>query len=1466
MRKRIFFPLFILFVFFPLIIYLLSYTRLFNDEVRTILTTLVDDGTNARLHMGQIQGSIFGTFRIDGAALLYHGEPIAMVDTVQISHLPLSLITKTIQVMNVELINPRFYLVRYRDGSFNVDHIGKPSGRQGGKFDWTILARSVNIRGGQFTLYDSTVNRLVTHSLSDVPEAPLRRFDPTDFTVKDLDIRASASLSGDNLSVNMNNMSMRVDQPGLEIDSLRFGFFTSPGGTEVSGFRLRTGRTMIHIDLTLARQDLLDAFTVNTIRDKYFTANIQASNTDLRQVEGFVPLPIDSPSRFALSMFVSGTLDTFSVKQCLLRTDSSVIPLSGTFQDVLDSTLSMNISVSHADLDMAELADAMRKLGFPDFSQLRKMSLDATVNGEPQNLSVAVLLSNPKTEISGQSQIGREGYDGGIAFKGLNVAELLNLNSLNTALNGEATFSLRNTRGSIPDGVVSVRIDSSHYDHIAILKATVKVVSADDSVGANIDLSTSKGSVEGDAGLGVATSSYAGSFVFDGLDIAPFAHVPVLEGNLTGRLQIGGRGFDIDSMYSQVSLLTERSTLGSFRLDSALFTVNMNTELPEKALQIHSPYFDASVHGDFVPHRLPGQLAMLFTSLADSFSAKFTGRLDTTRSGPDVLPGLDADVDVDVKDGRILGQLLENTELSGNGSAHFHIASTEDSILISGYLSADTLDYRRDSLTINAGEVNVGFNYRSNPELSVWDSGRWSTEGAVGSFAIGSTRLAAEAISVNYAPGDSSTLPKLSLAVQGEVDTLVEFGINATANVTGNEFSFVADTLNGRFYGVPLVSESPVFIRYSPEVFHISPATFSTRLPTSNEDSQSTVTVIGSYSLEEGANFHFGFEHFALREIQGIARLDTNRLNLKGSVSGQADLKNNNGGMLLALGFSGNNIEYNGSISKVVEGRLNLNGQVMAIDAQLSGENDSSHYALKLNGKVPLSAESPEQLRVDISADSLNVSFLTPFLSGIEDFGGTVSGNMSVSGKYLSPEMKGTLVLDDGRIRLAANKVDYLFNGTIKGEGNKLLLSPLVIRDVPGQEGGTITANGSITIGQNTIQKFNLVFDGSLLVLNSTSRRTLQGIYGSAIVGSGKQGLRLEGSLERPMLLGTLNIRSADMTLLPLEKKEDLASQNIIYHFPVVTSKKNSSKDSLGASVVPPVASSGSFIDSLRYDVEVETKDNVNFRMIFDPTTNEELYAVLGGHLHLSNLSGEMELTGDVSVQNNSYYNFYGRHFAASGKLSFTGDPLNPLMDITAQYQGDYYADTSSTKAQTVVVQLSITGSFNHPNAPAITLTKDNVPFQGDAQTNAISFILFNRFESDVTQTQKQNVANTLMSEAGAGVIGSIGTSILSGIATNFLSREFSFIRSAELRASSISSLSNPDVAITAQFQRATIKVGGQVFSDISNTDLSVDYPLADLLGNMLYLQLSRKVALNNRTYFQRETVNALRLFYRLSF
>lgn len=1473
MRKRVFFPLFVLFVFFPLIVYLLSYTRFFNDEVRKVLISVVDDGTNATLHLGEIHGSVFGTFTIDGAALLYHGKPIAMVDTVSVSHLPLSLVTKTVQATHVKLIRPRFYLIRSMDGSFNVDHIGKPGGKPGGKFDWTILASSLRIVRGEFELYDS-----IAAAGSDPPgmkggPKPARLFNASDFTVKNLDLNASAELSGDNLSATIRRMSMKVTPPGFNVDSLKFDFFTTPFGTEVTGLRLASGRMLLHVDVTLEGQDLLDSLNARTIRNKYFTANVEAVRGDVGKIGGFVRLPIDSPSDFNLSLFASGTLDTLNVKQCLLKTDSSFFPLTASFHHLLDSNLTMNVSMENAGVEMGELSSVLKKVGFPDAGRLRRMNVTASVAGPPSDLKVSARLANPTTSITADSRIRPGQYSGAVEFKGLNVGEVFPATDLNTRFSGASQFNLVVNGRKVPVGRIELSMDSSSFDHTIISKAFAEVQSSGDSLGVNFNFLTSKGNLDGTASLNVPDESYFGDLRFGEFDAAPFLHVPTLKTNLTGELLMNGDGFDIDSLRTQLTLMTEHSSLGDFQLGSSAFTVALNTEKSERELQIHSPFFDASVNGHFVPHELPGHLAGLFSSIADSFASKFSGVTDTMNATVKRLPDMDADVDVDVKDARLLGQILGSKELMGRASTHFHLVADRDSVSMSGYLAADTVNYVQDSLRFDGGRVNVGFNFRSNPDLSVWRSGNWTTDASVGSFTLGGTRLAAEYCHVRFDHGDSAQPAALAIRVRGEVDTLVGFSMGARASMEGNRFNFVTDSLDGRFYGVPLFSEAPVSITYAPETFTIRPATFRTGLGGNGLDSLSLVTASGGYSLRTGANLHFLFENFDLRSLQKIARIDTNALKLNGRINGEAAIHNSDKSMLVGVDFNGRNVFYNGSVARSLKGRIDLRGQSMDISADLSKDDDSASYALKLDGTIPLSGESGSQMRLGLTADSLNVSFMTPLLTGIEDFGGILSGHMVVSGKYSSPQMEGKLTVDDGKIRLAANEVNYLYNGTIIGDGDMLRLAPLVVRNIPGQPGGTMTASGSLTIGRNTIQKFNLDFNGSVLALNSPARRTLHGIYGSAVVGAGKGGLRLEGSLERPMLLGTLNIESADLTLLPIQRRESLPAQEIIYRYPTVVSKEKSSPDTLQAAVTSATVRSGSLIDSLRYNVEVETKDNVNLRMIFDPTTNEELDAVLSGRLHLSNLSGSMELTGVVSLPNNSnsYYNFYGRHFNATGKLSFTGDPLNPMMNITAQYQGEL-ADTASgtsnaTKTPSVVVvQLGITGTFNQPNAPSISMTKDGVPYQqGDVQTNAMWFILTNTFADQIPSQAKNRLADNIWNQAAPGLL-SAGTSVLSGALTNLFSREFSFVRSAELRYSSISDLANPDLAITTQFGKATIRVGGQVFSDINNTDVSVDYPLTQLLGNMLYLQLSHKIALNNRTYFQRETVNALRLFYQLSF
>ena len=106
-------------------------------------------------------------------------------------------------------------------------------------------------------------------------------------------------------------------------------------------------------------------------------------------------------------------------------------------------------------------------------------------------------------------------------------------------------------------------------------------------------------------------------------------------------------------------------------------------------------------------------------------------------------------------------------------------------------------------------------------------------------------------------------------------------------------------------------------------------------------------------------------------------------------------------------------------------------------------------------------------------ADSLDISFLTPFLAGVNNLGGFATCNMDVSGTYSSPEFKGNLQIADGELLLAANSIPYTFAGTIIGQGDdRLVLSPLKMKSAAGRTAETMIATGSLRIDNNTIEEF----------------------------------------------------------------------------------------------------------------------------------------------------------------------------------------------------------------------------------------------------------------------------------------------------------------------------------------------------------------------------------------------------------
>ncbi len=1461
MRKRIFLPVLVFFICLPLLVFLLSYTRFFNEEVRNLLTSIVDNQTNARLYIGEIHGSILSSFKIEGAALMYHDAPIALVDTIEISHLPLSLITKTAEVLNVDLVNPRFYLTKYKDGTYNVNHISKQPSKTGGKLDWTVMLKSLRILGGRFSLYDSTARAKNNTASTSADSLPIDVFDASHFTLSNINLSASANVSGDKLTAGIKDISLNIEHSGFTIDSLRFDFSTSDAGTEVSNFYLKSNSTQIRADLDLIGQNLLDSLDVKYLRQKHFTASIEASGVGTRQLGKFIDLPLNPVYTFSLTCFASGSLDTLKVKQFFLTTGSSYVPAAATFYNVIDSSMTMKVQMANAVINTGELSALLKNIDFPVFGD--PIIVNADAEGQPRDLNVGLQMKSGGAEILGSSHIYDGYYDGKLTFRGIDVGHLLKANFLKTQFSGDVTFSLRPSTSKIPDGEFTLKIDSSNYDNTAIQNGTVDVTSDHDSLGIKLNLSTTSGKISGTAELDVATKTYDAEMSFTELDIAPFVRVPTLKGNFSGGFRFSGSGFSIDSIDAQASILINYGTLGDFPVDNSTFTVTLNTKNVERDLSMHSPFLDVAISGDFVPDKLPSQLSAIFLTLAKTFSSRITGKSDSTHAIFAGVGNFNTSVDVKVKDARFVGKLLGVTELYGNPNAHLNFLSDRKSFSMEGGVTIDTLDYANDSVHVNASKMNVQFNLRTGDKLFVWDSGSWSVNGSLGTLGINGTRITSKVLKVDYTAGDSSQQNSLSISTIAQVDTLLEFYVDASAKVEKDSIDIMTSTLLGKLYGVSLTSEAPVHVVYSPEAFRIYPAIFSAGFSDDSIGAYSKIFCDGTYSIEDGADLHFMFSHAPLAALEKFARLDTNSLKLNGEINGDANLSETESGLMVAIDFNGTNINYNGSAAKLIDGNVKINNDYAELSAQLSKENDSTRYALRMGGIVPLSSHSRKNLDLNLAADSLDISFLTPFLAGVNNFGGLATGNMDVSGKYSSPEFRGSLQVADGMLLLAANQIPYSFAGTIIGQGgDRLFLSPLKITSAARKTAETMTATGPLRIDNNTIEEFDIKLDGTLLALNSTSRTSKQGIYGTAVVGSGESGLMLKGSLARPSLEGSVKIQSADLTLLPLQKKSGNTTQQIIYHFATDTSARfttHYAENEAAAEAQPE--SSGSIIDSLRYNLDVETKDNVGLTMIFDPNTDEKLYALLGGRLHLSNLSGTMVLTGDVNIQNNSYYDFY-KQFAATGKLVFTGDPLNPTLDITAEYQGDL--DTSSSKPQVVVIQIKMAGTFNVPK-PDISMTVDNSPFQGDAQTNAISFILTGQFEDELSSSAKQSAANNVWSQAGAGVLGSVGSSVLSGALTNLFAEQFSFIQSVGLQYNPNSNITDPNLQIRSRIAGGTLTVQSPlVTSDIGNTGFTLTYPMPFL--SSLVAEASRSVEVTNRTLNQREAIDMMRFYFQLSF
>jgi hypothetical protein len=420
---------------------------------------------------------------------------------------------------------------------------------------------------------------------------------------------------------------------------------------------------------------------------------------------------------------------------------------------------------------------------------------------------------------------------------------------------------------------------------------------------------------------------------------------------------------------------------------------------------------------------------------------------------------------------------------------------------------------------------------------------------------------------------------------------------------------------------------------------------------------------------------------------------------------------------------------------------------------------------------------------------------------------------------------------------------------------------------------------------------------GDLKVMSEEKRLAGQKLYGNLFAATGPNGLVWQGDLAASMVQGEVFVKDASLILPPERELESTRASIVKVTFKDDTShgspkikyalgaslELTKSNQSAGKTAKGDVSSSSlsklihnSFLDGISYDVRIETQGPTTLRFLFNTQTSEELFADLQGRLYFNRTPVMSRLTGQVEVGNLSYYNFF-KKFEATGKLLFTGNVLNPELEVNATYQGIH--DTSqiprtgkiagTSSAPQVLVTLKITGTRIEPKIKVLLQTKSYSDKEwttwtdGDDEANAMAYIIAGQFRDEMTEQQRVGL--------GANLGSALASGMAAGLISDLLRRSTSgYIQSVDVIYGGGQFNQSTDLRLTGQVGETIIRAGGQVLSDLTNANVSVEFPVSSIINSEGYhnliLTLERRVEGIQNAEEQRRASNGVRLFYRIIF
>jgi hypothetical protein len=1469
----------------------LTQTQFFKDRLRSAIVASLADRFNGTFSLGTIRGNFLSGFSIDSLEITCNNQPVIRTGAVSFRYELLPLFEKKLHAHALHIDHPSVRLLRSADGEWNINKVIKPApDTPATEFTWSGAFDTIDLRDGSLTVCDSL-------DLPPPGQSQGSFINYHRFSLTSIDLQFSAAVMKQFYEVRVHRARCTLAEPRFELRNFHGIFGYDANGLRISQLNIVTGKSDLDLDAFLHGRELLNNFSLNGLEHDSTRLILRAHKVDCGELTMFLPVLNFLQGQIALDLNTSGEFGNLALHKCDIGFSQTLLHISGSVKNLHNpGQLFLATTIGQSRIVPHDVRKLLPKFNLPPFDSVASTTVSGEFTGRPVDFAAKASIKGHfgSAEVHGTLNLtdSLPKYAAEVTTNALDLRAIFGASALSPSLtmkgniNGEG-FDLRTMTATL-----SAAADSSFIRGLTVDRAELNINTADRQITTSLTLNTPESRADVNIRADISTPAaplFSSEFSLTSVNLEPILQDARYSSDLTLRGSIEGSGSTIDDINTELTLSFLPSRFNGHEIRGEELRLSLNQrDIAHKHLSMTSSIADAEINGKF-------DLDLIVASLADQIPSL----ISTIRSHalpPDSVPPakkhplmtshspaqqmMDFTYEIHCKDLQPVTSLIDmqtfntvadlngaiqmtpdNLSLSCNGTiADLYLVTSSGGFALSGATLALTLDSLRKESTLD--HLASSFSVH------------------LASADIGKLHLEQSDARVTYNNGRGTFL------MRGVCDSIYTLSLAGQTSIQPGTYVFDLDSLIAEIGPYRWINRQDIQCRLNNDGLRVMHAEML--------HGNASVEASGILHLSGNVEGHLAMRRFNLQELN--LWLPRNRIrslsqHFLGTAAVDLTVGGSIGNPVLDLGVRCEHVAYRQTMIGMIEAALTYHDTLAHLDVTVRGEGDDSLSTLSLRGELPIDLTATEESsrfparpqHLVLTSTRFDLGIFDPLIGEVDDLSGKLTANVVIGGTPGAPAFSGSMQLRDVNCIFTPNNVRYRLEGDLEPNGDKIYLKNFILRNNPAEgRQGEAQIRGSLAMKDYGISSFNITAFGQLLLMSEATRQTGISFSGILLTETDTAGLTMQGSFVQPVITGNLFVRDANLTFPPTYQNALSGSQLKVHHI-VIDDTTNRRATHSTVRRLPWLGQQSDtsrqtqadhgniFLDRLRYNVTVETKGTTAIRMIFSPEQGEELYAELEGKVSIINKEGTPTVYGDITILPHSYYNWY-RRFDATGSLNFVGPWDNPELKIRAIYEAyhtvDSIAKSGGTNQQKVTVTLDITGKRYEPKmamSMQVQLQPGDTPIDwstqvrgGDVQSDAISFILFGKFNDEINSADRRSLTANFGSTASSGFT----STLLSGVLTNYLRKELPFIRDVGVTYQG----GNPDVRITGDVLNGYLQFGGKILNNISNANVSYQVNLGDFLKNPSIRNLFLEIQHRDSDLTEERKTDEARIYYRFSF